>query len=202
MSIQAMAWVLESSQSEGSARLVLLAIANHTDGHGYNAYPSIEQIGIEARVSRATVFRCLETLEAAGELEVRHSRGRKHRNIYRVPMKRSQTETFRWEDDVSENVSENVSSDAEKVSSAQEKGLTGATQNRPEPSKSLTRPSTNCRVCGDIIGEGEGRCRVCAEEGREVGWVAGEPLTGDERAAGLAALRRLRQARGYCPGDE
>lgn len=70
MSIQALAWVLENSQSELADRLVLIAIANHADAHGRNAWPSADQIAKEARVHRATVFRALARLCDLGELEV------------------------------------------------------------------------------------------------------------------------------------
>ncbi len=70
MSIQAIAYVLEHSESRGLPRLVLLAIANHADAFGMNAYPSIGKIAQEARVHRATVYRSLAALEQSGELEI------------------------------------------------------------------------------------------------------------------------------------
>lgn len=130
MSIQAIAWVLENSGAEMGDRLVLLAIANHCDGAGYNAYPSVDQIAVEARVSRRTVFRSLESLELQGDLEVVRNRGRGNRNMYRLPLeKRCQPDT--------------VNPDF-TVSSTTLKGATGGTQSRPEP-KTLARTPTRAR---------------------------------------------------------
>lgn len=84
MSIQAMAWVFDRSQAEGSDRLVLLAIANHCDSH-WCCFPSVEQIATEARVSRSTVTRSVRSLVLLGELEVSTGgRGRGSRSTYRV----------------------------------------------------------------------------------------------------------------------
>lgn len=76
MSIQAVAWVLEHSEATLADRLVLIAIANHCDGRGVNAWPAAERIALEARVHRASVFRAIETLEASGELTVKRRPGR------------------------------------------------------------------------------------------------------------------------------
>ena len=70
MSIQAVAWVLEHSKATLANRLVLIAIANHADARGWNAYPSVRLIGDEARCGRTTVFRALEALEQSGELVI------------------------------------------------------------------------------------------------------------------------------------
>lgn len=87
MSIQAIAWVLEHSDSEGYDRLVLLAIANHCDARGWNAWPSAEHIARESRVHRATVFSAIGRLKDLGELEVTLSGGGKGQtNHYRLPL--------------------------------------------------------------------------------------------------------------------
>lgn len=70
MSIQAVAWVLEHSEATLADRLVLIAIANHADARGWNAYPSVPLIAREALVSERTVYRALETLEESGELTI------------------------------------------------------------------------------------------------------------------------------------
>lgn len=89
MSVQAMAWVLESSRATGSDRLVLLAIANHASKEGGEAWPSIPLIAAEARVSERTVSRSLIRLAALGELEVVRGGGRgpnQYRpNLYALP---------------------------------------------------------------------------------------------------------------------
>lgn len=76
MSIQAIAWVLEQSEATLADRLVLLAIANHADGKGWNAYPAVPLIAREARVDERTVYRALEALEKAGELTIKRRPGR------------------------------------------------------------------------------------------------------------------------------
>lgn len=82
MSIQAVAWVLEQSEATLADRLVLIAIANHADGKGWNAYPAVPLIAAEAKVDRATVFRALTTLEESGELVVHRRPGRS--NMYGI----------------------------------------------------------------------------------------------------------------------
>jgi hypothetical protein len=61
------------SASEGSARLVLLAIADH-DGEG-GAWPSVATLARMAAVSESTVVRARRTLVALGELEVHEQQG-------------------------------------------------------------------------------------------------------------------------------
>jgi DNA-binding MarR family transcriptional regulator len=90
VSIQAVAWVLDHSEATLADRLVLIAIANHVDGKGWNAWPAIGRIASEARVDRRTVFRAIETLETAGELTVERRTGRS--SIYGI------TAIMGWQD--------------------------------------------------------------------------------------------------------
>lgn len=83
MSIQAVAWVLEHSEATLADRLVLIAIANHADARGWNAWPAVPLIAREARVDRATVFRALEALEALGELIIQRRAG--FSSVYGLP---------------------------------------------------------------------------------------------------------------------
>ena len=82
MSVQAIAWVLEHSTSEGNARLVLISIANHADKFGRGAFPSQQTIGGEARCSTRTVRRSIDELRALAELEwLEHGgRGKRRRS--------------------------------------------------------------------------------------------------------------------------
>lgn len=82
MSVQAMAWVLENSRSEGNARLALISIANHADKYGRGAFPSQQTIGSEARCSTRTVRRAIEELRDLGELRwLEHGgRGKRRRS--------------------------------------------------------------------------------------------------------------------------
>jgi hypothetical protein len=151
MSIQAMVWVLQHSRTAGCSRLVLLAIANHADAHGHNAWPSIDQIGREANVSRATTYRALEDIVALDELEITTSHGGRGRpNHYRLPMKPSQSETL--------YSPERVSTGDKRVSETQKKGLTRETRtvlNRQEPRKpshietlsKQPQTPTHCTTC-------------------------------------------------------
>ena len=70
MSVQALAAVLDHSKARLGARLVLIAIANHANEYGENAYPSIDTLGREAHLSPRQVIRCVQELEALGELRV------------------------------------------------------------------------------------------------------------------------------------
>lgn len=79
MSIQAVAWVLEHSEATLADRLVLIAIANHADARGWNAWPAVPLIAAEARVDRATVFRSITALEELGEIDVQRRPGRPNR---------------------------------------------------------------------------------------------------------------------------
>jgi len=85
-----MAWVLDHSESELASRLVLLAIANHCDADGRNAWPSQEKIAAEAHVSVRTVKRCVVALAEMGELTVGYREGaavgRARTNYYELPL--------------------------------------------------------------------------------------------------------------------
>ena len=83
MSIQAVAWVLEHSEATLADRLVLIAIANHADARGWNAWPSIGKIAEEAGVHEVTVWRSITALEKLGELAVQRRPGRPSR--YSLP---------------------------------------------------------------------------------------------------------------------
>lgn len=65
-----MSWVFDHSRAELGARLVLLAIANHADAHGRNAFPSQKLIAEESAVSVRSVKRCVASLADLGELTV------------------------------------------------------------------------------------------------------------------------------------
>ncbi len=76
MSIKVSEWVWAHSQSEGTARLVLLAIADHAHDDGRDAWPSQERLARKCRVSVRTVRRAVDELVALGELEVDEYHGR------------------------------------------------------------------------------------------------------------------------------
>lgn len=154
MSIQAMGWVLEHSQSEGSDRLVLLAIANHANSSGELAYPSAAMLAAEARVDRRTVFRCIHRLSAIGELDVARGGGRGKTNSYRLngvttpPL-----------------VSETVTSDPVKGDISSRNGDSCVTQNRfnrPEPKTAGARRQNSDNLPPPKIASPR-RCVTCDE---------------------------------------
>lgn len=69
MSVQALSFVLEQSEAQGNARLVLISIANHADSRGENAWPAIATIALESRCADSTVRLAIADLVAMGELE-------------------------------------------------------------------------------------------------------------------------------------
>jgi hypothetical protein len=68
MSIEAMTLVLNHSQAQGRAKLVLIGIANHQGDNG--AWPSIETLARYANASERSVIRDIQELEKSGELIV------------------------------------------------------------------------------------------------------------------------------------
>lgn len=85
MSVQAMSWVLEHSESRLGPRLVLLSIANHARADGTGAWPAIATIAREARLSEREVQYAVRKLVAGGELEVQSGFGPKGTNLYSLP---------------------------------------------------------------------------------------------------------------------
>lgn len=70
MSVQALSAVLEESQARLGNRLVLIAIANHANEIGEKSFPNLETLAREANLSVRQVIRCIQELEALGELVV------------------------------------------------------------------------------------------------------------------------------------
>lgn len=90
-----MAWVFEHSRSTLADRLVLLAITDHANHEGRDAWPSVDHLARKAHVSRATVYRCVAALVEAGELEVVvDGCGPRRKRSYKVLMSSSQIETM------------------------------------------------------------------------------------------------------------
>lgn len=70
MSINATNWVLNHSKLTGTARFVLLIIADKSGEHGDQAWPFMETIMRQANYHRTGVKRAIRKAEAAGELLV------------------------------------------------------------------------------------------------------------------------------------
>jgi hypothetical protein len=90
MSVQAISWVLEHSESAGAARHVLISIANHADQFGQNSYPGMRRIAREGNLrSLHSVVDGIAQVEDLGELLVYENAmpvrgGRAHR--YEMPL--------------------------------------------------------------------------------------------------------------------
>lgn len=126
MSVQAMSWVLDHSESELASRLVLLAIANHCDSVGRNAWPSQEKIADEAHVSVRTVKRCVVTLSEMGELTVGNRQGaavgRARTNYYELPLFIASLDEGTGTTEGQSVTPDEVPSDADEVPSATRRG--------------------------------------------------------------------------------
>jgi hypothetical protein len=86
MSVQAMAWVIENSQTRGNQYIVLLMIANRADEEGASAWPSIRWLARRSRLSERTVQRAIRKLERGGDLGIEKAAGPKGTNRYQVIM--------------------------------------------------------------------------------------------------------------------
>ena len=75
MSIQAVAWVLENSESELGPRHVMISIANHADRNGLNAWPTVATIAREAKLSERAVQYAIPQLIELGELAAEKGAG-------------------------------------------------------------------------------------------------------------------------------
>jgi hypothetical protein len=86
VSVQAMSWVLEYSESRLAARLVLLSIANHAKADGTGAWPSVETIAKESLLSEREARYALRNLEILGELNTQLNAGPHGANLYSLPL--------------------------------------------------------------------------------------------------------------------
>ena len=88
MTIESIAIALHHSHSKGTAKLVLIGIANH-DGDG-GAWPAVATLAKYAGVDRRNVQRAIDTLESLGEIKRIRGAGGNHEtaehrrpNLYR-----------------------------------------------------------------------------------------------------------------------
>lgn len=86
MSVIASSWVWEHSQSKGTARLVLLALADHAGADGGDAYPSVGRLALRCGVGKRTVQEALKVLVSLGELVIEPQAGPHGANRYRIAM--------------------------------------------------------------------------------------------------------------------
>jgi hypothetical protein len=83
VAIQYIAKVLAHSESRLASRLVLLAIANYCDENG-TAYPSVNTIARDAKITSRQVRRCLADLVILGELSVDEAASLYGTNLYHI----------------------------------------------------------------------------------------------------------------------
>jgi hypothetical protein len=99
MSVRVMADVWDYSDSTGSGRLVLLAIADSADHDGTNAWPSVQTIANKCRLSPRTVQRLTKELVILGELRIvpgpKHIRYDRRPNGYEIHLVRGDKMTPR-----------------------------------------------------------------------------------------------------------
>lgn len=130
MSIEAMVWVLRNSPTSGTAKVLLLGIANHADDEGRNAWPSVTTLALYANLEPRGVKKALRRLEAEGHLRIEPQAGgsadmRSDRrpNRYSVIMNGVSSRTPRQVDGVSPSVRRGVL-----------QGPNGVSHRTPEPS--------------------------------------------------------------------
>ena len=89
MSLDAQDWVWQHSESKGTARLVLLAIADKANGEDCSAYAGTTMLVRRTRAARSSVVVAVDKLIESGELAVVEGRkGPKGERVYRLPKAR------------------------------------------------------------------------------------------------------------------
>lgn len=83
MSFKVTKWAWSRSESRNGARLVLLALADRADDHGF-AWPSIEDLCERTKLSPRAVQKAITNLVELGELKVESGGGRRVRNRYTI----------------------------------------------------------------------------------------------------------------------
>lgn len=86
MSVKVMSWVWDCSRSRGAQRLVLLAIADHANDDGLDAFPSLARLARKTGMTERGVHKAIQALCLLGELQVTAGGGRGRSNRYRVVM--------------------------------------------------------------------------------------------------------------------
>lgn len=139
MSIEATRAVWQHSQAVGSARLVILCIADHLNTDGI-AWPSITTIADETKVSERQVTRAIATLVDDGELVIEEKgNGRGRSTIYSISLsmatgKDDNMATFEAKEK-GDTVSEKGDISSKRVTFDTEKDDTMSPQSLREPSK-------------------------------------------------------------------
>ena len=86
MSIHMMSDVFKRSKSKGTARVVLLALANYSDEHG-KCWPSLGRLARDSNVARRNVINAINALEELGEVERAGTKtSRNGVNVYHIKL--------------------------------------------------------------------------------------------------------------------
>lgn len=126
MSIQAVAWVLDNSESRGFSRLVLLSLANHINGDTGLCCPSMRTIAREAGVSLGTIPNAVTNLVALGELKVLEEGGPRRSARYVLPFAERSGDEHK-------SVQEPNAARAPGVNAASSPGVNRTVSNRNQP---------------------------------------------------------------------
>lgn len=92
MSIAALNWAWNQTAPTSTAKLVLVALADHANGEG-ECYPSMSRVADLAQCSTRQVSRCVDSLEAVGLVTRRRrrlTRGRLGSYLYQLPIAQEQ----------------------------------------------------------------------------------------------------------------
>lgn len=133
MAINAIEWAFEQDVAVPSAKLVLLSLADHANATGY-CWPSIARLAKRTGLSRATIFRSIETLTGLGLVSQAYEQGKVNRYNLILPV----SPCNQSHDDTSIMVIPHPShSETTPVSSCDQTRL----MVRPEPSLTIKEPS-------------------------------------------------------------
>lgn len=176
MSVQAMTYVIESSKQKGSALLLLIMIANYARKDGTGAWPSTQTLADDCRMSKRSVVRLLQEIEASGELTIERNAGPYRANLYTIRgMVEGDNLSSSDGDNLSSPGSEGVTDDAldgdksvRGVTSGASDGDTGDTQsvkNRP------FNPSRTSRLELAKLQHPEAEKFEEQEDGSIIGWI-------------------------------
>jgi hypothetical protein len=156
VSIQAVSWVLDSSESKHSARLVLISIANHCDKIGGESFPGIRGIAEEAGLDPSTVQESIKELVDLGELSVESGASRYRTNVYKLPKMPLCGKSVR---SLKNKETPVCGLAAGECTDSIEKLYSESVHNRPkdfepsypsEPSETQTAQIAVCSACGEI----------------------------------------------------
>lgn len=219
MSVQSISLVLEHSLSEGTARLVLISIANH-DGEG-GCWPSVATIGREARRSERSVQMALKELVELGELVIHRNDGGTHKtrgdrrpNRYEITIDPACQDINGVQSAAPRDDDNGVQHAAPRPDSrGAASGSHGVQTSAPEPSLTIQDPPSpgkpgaigcavhpggkpNCRACGTTPRQLAAKATAEASERRRLADIAAaaaeraKPKSDPaETAAGRAAAR-------------